>query len=201
MALVYPEFRSWLEIVRIRFPSFIVGFIHEEFVRDYFLSRNIAFKVVQAEIEKDSAWGVPSETEEEFFNSFLSMFHYHQNGGNKVHPKITWQIPKCLSLDTSNDKARSGVEVVEPAHLDVEKQPLADKNRVPEQFPTLNSGIFKFTDSQHVMRPFRKAVLNGTELFHWRDIIEDKFVSEFDGSKPRFLRYTYIGNVRVSIWC
>lgn len=177
MTLVYPEFRSWLEIVRIRFPTFVVGFIHEEFVRDYFLSKNLAFKVVQAEIEKDNAWGVPLETEEQFFNYFIAMFHYHQNG-RKSYPKTHWEIPKCQSIEHfNNEKTKSsGSSVID----NMETQPSIDLCEVEESQPHSQFGLFGSSQAQNILRPFRKAVINGTELFHWRDVVEDKFAADYD---------------------
>lgn len=176
MILVYPEFRSWLEIVRIRFPAFVVGFIHEEFVRDYLLSKNIAFNVVHAELEKDNAWGVPLETEEQFFNSFIAMFHYNQNG-RKIYPKTHWQIPKCQSIEyLNNDNTKS----FGSSMGDISGTQPSNNSHVQESQGQSQFGIFGSNQAQNLLRPFRKAIVNGTELFHWRDVVEDKFSSEYD---------------------
>jgi hypothetical protein len=182
MTLVYPEFRSWLEIVRVRFPAFVVGFIHEEFVRDYLLSRNIAFKVVEAEFEQDNAWGIPSETEEQFFHAFMAIFHYQLNGNSKrIFPKTHWHIPKCRSIEYSNsDKAKScGSSVIE-----IRENGAPDNYSHFQQLSPSNSqsvsGMFGSTHVQMVLCPFRKAVVKGNELFHWRDVVEDKFASDYD---------------------
>lgn len=182
MALVYPEFRSWLEIVRIRFPAFVVGFIQEEFVRDYLLSRDIVFKVVDAEFEQDNAWGIPSESEEQFFNAFMAMFHYQMNG-RKVCPKTHWQIPKCKSIEYfNNDKSKScGSSVIDVNENETSKDDQSTVQQLQVQSELeLSRGIFGSNQAQSYLRPFRKAVVNGTELFHWRDIVEDKFGSDYD---------------------
>ena len=159
----------------------MVGFIHEEFVRDYVLSRNISFQVVDAEFDKDQGWGIPSETEDQFFCSFLSMFHYQKQGA-KINLQTHWEVPKCRSLDNSAvDKSKTDSPSL--SNTDSLRDKLSATNHQNLLFQdTLENGlgIFGSSQVQNSLRPFRKAVVNDSELFHWRDIIEDRFGSEYD---------------------
>jgi hypothetical protein len=137
---------------------------------------------VEAEFETDNHWGIPSEMEEQFFNAFMAMFHYHLNANSKkVFPKTNWQIPKCRSLEYLNgEKAKScGSSVIDLN----ENQPCLDSLFNVEELPSesqTRTGIFGSNHVQMALCPFRKAVVNGTELFHWRDVVEDKFASDYD---------------------
>ena len=126
--------------------------MHEEFVRDYILRKNERVEMVNAEIEEDRAWGIFLDQEQNFYDAFIDHFHYQERVDRKRFPE---PIRGLRFMDLS-----AGVDAEELSGVtfhDTAQEPEAE-----------------------ALPPIRSVNVKGTDLYHWRDIIEARFGTEYD---------------------